>query len=197
MGFFAQCLPAAFKSMTEIINYLRDFINDNGRRQTLVFTYENIDRIPLSLEVKEIISVTANGNIIGYSLESNVLVISDSALTEGDIIVVDLRYYRYSDEELKGYIRQSLYYLTINGYKDYTINGDNIEPELSTNEKYLVADIASILILENYTTKRLPNGITISYPKNKSKRQIIEDLIYMFKGTPDYYTVMNVEKLSE
>ena len=183
--------------MTEIINYLRDFINDNGKRQTLVFTYENIDRIPLSLEVKEIISVTANGNIIGYSLESNVLVILDSALTEGDIIVVDLRYYRYSDEELKGYIRQSLYYLTINGYKDYTINGDNIEPELSTNEKYLAADIASILILENYTTKRLPNGITISYPKNKSKRQIIEDLIYMFKGNPDYYTVMNVEKLSE
>lgn len=179
--------------MTETINYLRDFINDNGKRQTLVFTYEGVDRIPLSLEVKEIISVTANGRSIGYSLDSNVLVLSDSALTEGDIIVVDLRYYRYSDEELKGYIRQSLYHLTINNYNDYTINGDTITPELTTNEKYLVADIASILILENYTTKRLPNGITVSYPKNKTKRQIIEDLIYAFKGNPDYYTVMDVD----
>jgi len=183
--------------MNEIIQYLRDFINDNGKRQSFVFIYEGVDTIPLPVEVKEIISITANGNPINYTLDNNIITINDS-LNNGDIIQIELKYYKYSNEELKGFIRQALYYLTIYGYGTYTIeSGDEITPELATNEKYLVADIASILILENYTEKRLPNGMVVRYPKNKSKRQIIEDLIYNFMGNPDYYSVLYIGDDSE
>ena len=183
--------------MNEIITILRNLIDDNGKRETIVFTFLGNYSFTLIYEIKEVISVKKGNDNLNYTVSGNTITVTDT-LNDGDLVEITADTYKYSDEELKAYIKNALNYLSINRYKDFTIDSsEELTPEPTTSEKNLIANIASILILDNYRQKRLPNGLSVTYPVNKDKRTIIERVIDLFKENPDYISNMNMEDNDE
>ena len=181
--------------MNILIDKLRTLLKDLGNRTTIVVVYNGNNIIPISLAVKSIISVRANGADVNYTFDNitNEITLDKTQLSGGDVVEIAFYYYKYSDDELQATIKSALYYLSIFNYKEIVIDsaGDP-SPALSTREENLVAAIGEIMLSDNYYRKRYPDGMTESYPRKKSKRQIIEDLIYLFKGHQDYFDYLDV-----
>lgn len=173
--------------MTTIIEKTRSLIKDCGKKTTFVVVYEGVAEFPLSVEIKDIVSVKANGVSATYTLSGNTITIT-SSLSNGDIIEIVLHYYKYSDNELKEFIKNAFNYLSINRYEDFIVDGEDvISPTPSISEENLIANITNVLISDNFRQKRFPDGTSISYPITKDKRTIIEEMIYSFQGNPDYF----------
>lgn len=158
---------------SEIRTKIRAILNDNSTSGKDIFTYEGNSR-SFSLSEDHVISVTAvyvndvqvasSGNW-SYSSSVNKLIFENSySFTVSDVIEVDCEYYKdYSNNELDGYIRASISYISIHRYKTFEINDDDINPEPSEEEQNLIAVIASILIRPENKSYRLPD-LTVTVP---------------------------------
>ena len=134
---------------------------------------------------ESIVQVLKNGNNLGsatydYNSDTNQIVITDS-LSEGDLIFVKYTYYKYSNNEILGYIRSALVWISIYGdcEDDFELYEEYIDPTPSNKELDLISIIASIIVNPNHSLYKLPN-ITVTYPKKVSKIEMIEQLINKF-----------------
>jgi len=186
--------------MTEIITKIRnlilDILNSDGRD---AWTYESVNasKIITLIEsniVSSSIVVYKNGvawssDNYSYSSITGKLTVTGS-LTAGDSLEIDYSYYaKYSDTELKGFLKAAISYLSVGKYKTFAVRSDDIIfPSPDESEQNLIALIACILIKGDVIGYRTPE-LTISFERSDSKEKKIKKLLRQFKksyGDLDY-----------
>jgi len=119
--------------MQEIISKTRDLIQDNYQYNSesqeyiisKIFTlqYANIDASSLVVYKNGVLWAASN-----YSYDSDTgKVTVTGTLAVGDVLEFTYNAYnKYSDTEIRGYIRSALYHLSVEQYKTFIIEGDTI-----------------------------------------------------------------------
>jgi hypothetical protein len=191
--------------MTTVIEKLRNLVEDNlittGRD---VFTYESITSSKIFTLTEANVSaativVLKNGVVwaatnYSYSATTGKLTVT-GALVAGDSLEVDYSYYtKYSDSELRGFIKASISYLAVEKYGTFTVKSDNIIfPTPTEAEENLLGVVASILIRGDVIHYRTPE-ITVNFEKSDSKEKKIHKFVTQFKKT---YGVLKYVKYDE
>jgi len=105
-------------------------------------------------------------------------------LTAGDVLeFIYNAYAKYSDIELRGYIRAALGYLAIERYKTFVARSDNtVFPTPTEAEEYLISFIASVIIKGAISSYKTPE-ISISFNDKMSKEDKIKQAIRQFSKT--------------
>ncbi len=185
--------------LDKILGKIRALVEDAPSKSDVEpFTYTNSSVFTLAEEnLQTIIKVTKNEVDLGsgdYSYDSttNELTIIAS-LSEGDIITVKYSFYKYSESELKEFVRASLVWISIFAYKttDYELEDNIIVPTPDNTTLDLVALISSILIKPDWTSYKLPN-LTVTYSLRIPKEDKIEKLISKFQrglGVNEYIRI--------
>lgn len=178
--------------MTTIIEKLRNLISDNlittGRD---VFIYESITSSKIFTLTESNVSASSiivlkNGVVwaapnYNYSATTSKITVT-GALVAGDSLEVDYSYYtKYSDSELRNFIKAAISYLAIEKYGTFAVKSDNvIFPTPTEIEENLLAVIASILIKGDITSYRTPE-LSISFERGDSKEKKIHKFIRQMK----------------
>lgn len=183
------------EAISRVRNIILDILEDNSESQEYlggakVFTLEfkNIDST--SLVVKKNGTVWAASN---YSYSSGVVTVTGT-LTEGDTLTFSYdAYEKYSDTELKAYIRNSLYHLAINKYKVFTAKSDDIIFPTPTDAEYsLISIIAAILIKGNIKSYKTPEFTITFDTDNMSIEKKIKLTIGQYNKTFGYSTYVDL-----
>ncbi len=88
---------------------------------------------------------------------------------------------KYSDNELRGYIRSAFGHISVEKYKTFVSRSDNtIYPTPSQDEIYLISIIAAILIKGSISSYKTPE-ITITFNDKMSKEDKIKNVIRQFQ----------------
>lgn len=180
--------------MQTIIEKCRNLIEDNlvpiGRD---VFQYEstasskiftlteaNISAATIVVLKNGVVWASAN---YSYSSTTGKLTVTGS-LIAGDSLEIDYSYYsKYSDTELRGFIKSAITYLSVDKYGTFAIKSDNIIfPTPTEEEENIIALIASILIKADVVSYRTPE-LSISFERGDSKEKKISKIIRQFKKT--------------
>jgi hypothetical protein len=190
--------------MTNIIIKLRDAIEDNYKYTTDSFEYltskifglseSNIDSTSLLCYKNGVAflavtpSPTPVTNWVYNSNTGKITVIT--SLVAGDVLeFIYNAYSKYSDSELRGYIRAALGDLSIEKYKTFVAKSDNtIYPTPTEDEEYLISFIASVRIKGSISSYKTPE-ITINFNDKQSKEDKIRQAIRQFSkvfGVIDY-----------
>ena len=173
----------------KILGKIRALIEDLNKSDTESFTYTNSSVFTLAEEnVANIVKVTKNehellsGEYSYYSV-TNELTITTS-LSDGDIIIVKYSFYKYSESELKEFIRASLIWISVFSYceTDFEYEEDEILPTPDNKTTDLISLIASMLIKPDYNQYSLPN-LKVIYNNKLSKEERIEKLIKKFQSS--------------
>jgi len=132
--------------------------------------------------------------IANYSYLNGKVTITGN-LTAGNKLEFDYNAYeKYSDNELRSYIRSALTYLATEKYKTFTAKSDNIIfPTLSEAEENLIALIASVIISGAIRSYRTPE-FTINFNEDEPKDKKIKRIIAQFQktyGTTEYIDLGN------
>lgn len=173
--------------LNDEITLIRYLINDTPFSISDIFTYNASNIFTLTeinpISVSEVlVNDVSSGITHSYNSITKKVYIT-SPLTSGDTIEIQYTCFRdYSDSEIKSYIRSALMYLSIHNYTTYTIDelDEEIYPDLTDEEKNLVAMITGLLIEPNNKTIHLPN-ITITVPNDDPVEKKIGKLIMAFK----------------
>jgi len=171
---------------TKIRALVKDFEKEDS--EAWEYTVTNIFEISED-NINSLEDVKLNGSSLGsgeYSYDSSEKEITVSAsLTSGDKIQAKYKYYKYSETELKEYIRSAIVWISVLGYDeyDYELKDTYIYPSPDSETKDLIAVVASILIKPNYSEYRLPN-LTVRYRgRELSKEDKIAKLVDRFKSS--------------
>ncbi len=180
--------------MDTIIEKTRNIIEDNlittGRD---VFTFESSSSSKIFTLTENNVSVSSiivlkNGVVwsasnYNYSSTTGKLTVTGS-LSAGDSLEVDYSYYnKYSDSEIRGHIKASISYLSVEKYKTFAVKSDNIIfPTPTESEENLIAVISSILIKGSIRSYKTPE-LTITFLENESKEAKIRHSINQFRKT--------------
>ena len=187
--------------MTNIIIKLRDAIEDNYKYTTDSFEYitskvftlieSNIDATSLVCYKNGTLWAATN---YAYVATTGKVTVS-AALTAGDVLeFVYNAYAKYSDTELRGYIRAALGDLSIEKYKTFVSKSDNtIYPTPTEDEEYLIAFIASVRIKGSISSYKTPE-ITINFNDKQSNSEKIRQAVRQFAKT---YGVLEYVELDE
>lgn len=191
--------------MEEIIELVRNLISDilksDGRD---LFTYESVASSKIFTLTESNVSsatiiVQKNGVVwassnYSYSSTTGKLTVTGS-LTAGDSLEVTYSYYsKYSDTELRGFIKSAISYLSVEKYGTFAVKSDNvIFPTPTLGESNLIAVIASILIKGDIVSYRTPE-LSISFEKSDSKEKKIKKYIRQYKKT---YGVLKYVRFDE
>ena len=190
--------------MIKLIKKLRDLINDTlVTRGVDSFTFESIASSKIFTLTESNISATTivvykNGVLWAssnytYSIVTGKLTVTGT-LAAGDTLEVNYSYYtKYSDNELKGFIRSALSYISAEKYKVFgTMATDDsiIFPTPSEAEEHLIAIIASILIKGDIIQYRTPE-ITVNFERGDSKEKKIKKLMRQFSKAIGYLTYID------
>ena len=171
--------------MDTIITKLRDLIQDNLDTTPVdTFTYYTSKIFTLSEPntVEASIKVYVNGVLkadTNYTFDNNTNdLIYTSSLTVNDSVKVTYSaYIKYSDTELKSYIRTALTYLAVEQYKTFVAKSDDIVfPTPTEAEENLIALIASLNIKGNIRKYDTPD-LKITFNDDESKDQKIKKAI--------------------
>ena len=177
------------------INKLRDLIQDDfqyfpdvqqymGLSLTFNLVQSNIDAT--SLLVYKNGNLLASPNYTYTSLNGKISIhpISGVSVVSGDVFEFDYNYYaKYSDNEMKAYIRSAINYLITEKYETFKIGTDNvIFPTPTEPEEALIALVAFILTEGSVESYKSPE-ITINFAKDLSKERKINIAIRQFKKT--------------
>lgn len=153
-----------------------------------IFTYTNDSTFTLTeSNVISVNTILHNNTELGsgdwsYDSSTNKVTITTS-LTSGDIVEIQYTYYpNYSSMEIKKYIKAALVHISACNYKTFIVSGSNdtIYPYPSTEEKYLIALIASILIKPDNKSYALPD-VRITMPRDVPTIEKIRQTIATFK----------------
>ena len=187
--------------MQNIIIKLRDSIEDNYKYTTDSFEYitskvftlteSNIDATSLVCYKNGTLWAATN---YAYAATTGKVTVS-AALTAGDVLeFVYNAYAKYSDAELRGYIRAALGDLSIEKYKTFVSKSDNtIYPTPTEDEEYLIAFIASVRIKGSISSYKTPE-ITINFNDKQSNSEKIRQAVRQFAKA---YGVLEYVELDE
>lgn len=193
--------------MTTVLAKLRDFIED-GYKWTIdpqtyttsaVFTLieANIDSTSLIVYKNQVVlPISPSSGVTNYSYSATTGKVTITAtLAAGDSLEFDYNAYtRYSDTELRGFVRSALYYLSNDMYKTFVAKSDNeIFPTPTEAEENLIALIANILIKPPISSYRT-SDITINFNETDTKDQKIAKAIRMFKKTYGATSFIKLDK---
>ena len=188
--------------MTNIIEKVRNLIEDNLSTKgyyideyitSKIFTLSDTHISSATIKVYKNGGLWSDTNYT-YDDDTNKFTVTGT-LVACDTVEVTYSYYeKYSDTELKGYIRSALYYLSNERYKVFTAESDDILfPTATEDEENLIAVIASIIIIppiKGYKTSE----INISFPENLSKDDKIKQVIRQFSKTSSVLRYMKLDK---
>jgi len=190
--------------MDRIIAKVRNLIEDNYKASFDVFEYTTSSIFTLnetninesSIKVyRNSAELTGSG---AYSFDEtyNKLTIA-TTLTVNDVIEVQYNTYKkYSDTEIKGYIKAALVRLSVAGYQDFEAEeDDSINPTVTFAEENLIALIASLLIKGSISSYKTPE-ISVSFKEDESIDDKICKAIRSFKkayGVLDYHSLQEWE----
>lgn len=180
--------------MTNEIVKIRDVVGDFLRTDGQdCYTYESVvsskifsltsaNAVSTSIIVTKTGVVWAASNYT-YSSVTGKLTVTGS-LSAGDVLEITYSYYKkYSDTELKGFIRSAIYYISIEKYGTFVVRSDEtIFPTPTESEENLISIIASILMKGDVTGYRTPE-LTINFERGDSKEKKIKKFIRQFKKT--------------
>jgi len=175
--------------LTIIYQKIRALVRDFSLSSVEVFSYTNSNIFTIAQSNVTIVDagVLINGNAMAagesqsYDSTTGKITITRASWTVGDSVEVNYTYTCYSDTELKEYVRAALAWISIystdcNDSTDYEIETSEIYPTPPNKTQDLICIIASFLIEPNISEKRIGN-IVIKYPKNKSIRDQVKELI--------------------
>jgi hypothetical protein len=178
--------------VNNIISKLRDLIDDGykfvnesqeyfGSSKIFTLQYANIDAT--TLIVKKNGTIWAGTNY-SYSSSTGKVTVTGT-LTSGDVLTFEYNAYeKYSDSELRAYIRNAIYHLAIEKYKVFTAKSDNIIfPTPSESEECLLSIVAAILIKGNIRQYRTPEFTIVFDTDNMSVEKKIKATLQQFKKT--------------
>jgi hypothetical protein len=183
--------------MEEIIFTIRDLIEDNLKSnasapdsfefissKVFTLTESKVDASSIKCYKNQVLW---NGANYSYDATTNKVTVDEESgedLVAGNILDFIYNYYaKYSDNELRGYIRAALTYLVIEKYKVFAAKDDNIVfPTPTKAEVNLIALIASIIIKPPITSYKT-SEITIVFPEKLSKEEKIKMAIRQFSKT--------------
>lgn len=177
--------------MQTIITKVRDLVQDNYKSTSDVFSYLTSKVFTLSESSIDSNSLIAykNGALFAgsgtYSYNSNTGKITVSApLVVGDILEFDYNAYtKYSDNEIRGYIRSALTYLATEKYEVFMAKSDNeIFPTPVEGEEYMIALIAQVLMKGGVREYKTPE-INIIFNEKETMDESITRIIRQFKKT--------------
>lgn len=189
--------------MDRIIEKIRSLIEDilitNGKDsfdynfilQSKIFTLSESNLVSSSLKVYKNGILWTNNN---YSFNpDNCKLTIIGTLQVGDNLESTFNYYeKYSDNELKGYIRAALAYISAEKYKTFVTKPvDLIFPTPTEDEEYLIALIASILIKGDVRSYRTPE-FTVTFNDNDSKEKRIKKLVRQYKSIYGYTSYIDL-----
>lgn len=129
--------------------------------------------------------------IANYSYNSdNGKVTVTGNLTAGQVLEFTYdAHLKYSDNELRGYIRSAFGYLSMEKYKTFVSRSDNtVYPTPSQDEIYLISFIASVLIKGSISSYKTPE-LSVTFNDRASKEDKIRQVIRQFSkvfGVLDY-----------
>jgi hypothetical protein len=188
--------------MTEAIIRVRNLIGDiltvvpNDTQEYLggskIFNlmYSTIDSS--TLVVYKNGTIWTSGNYSYSSVTGKVTV--TGTLTTGDVLNFQYSAYtKYSDSELKGYIRSALYHLAVEKYRVFTAKSDDIIfPTASDAEYSLISIVAAILIKGNIKQYRTPEFTIIFDTDNMSVEKKIKTVLNQYKKSFGYITYVDL-----
>ena len=174
--------------MTSIVEKVRNLITDNLKTDGRdVYTYEASTSSKIftltesNIEASTIV-VYKNGTVwssanYSYSTTTGKLTVTGT-LSAGDSLEVFYSYYaKYSNNELDGFVKGAIYYISVNGYKTFVVeSGDILSPVPTEAEENLIAIIAHILIKGNIVSYRTPE-LTITFERGDSIEKKITKFI--------------------
>ena len=176
--------------LNQPLQKIRDLIGDNLKSNNDspdVFEFISANVFTLSESSLDSSSITVYKNGIlwassnyTYSSATNKITTSGT-LVVGDILTVYYNYNsKYTDNELRGYLRAALTYLSVENYAEFSWeSGDVIFPTPMESEICLIALIAKILIEPVLTSYRTPE-ISMSFVENQPKEKKIKIAIKQF-----------------
>lgn len=195
--------------MESIIIKLRDAIDDGLKPTTdsvefvtsKIFTLSeaNVDSTSLLIYKNGVLfpSVTTDIPPVTnwtYSSVNNKVTVLTALVAGTSLEFTYNAYARYSDNELRGYIRAALGYLAIDKYKTFVSRSDNtIYPTPSELEEYLISFIASVLIKDSIGSYKTPE-ITINFNDKQSKEDKIRTAIIQFQKTYGALTYVDLDE---
>ena len=195
-------------SITDIIPVIRGLIDDKNRidgRDSYVFNgTDNIftlteDFVSESTIVVFQNSIQLDSQDFSYDSDNNqvtiIFISSGFSLNEDDNILIKYNYNKkYSDTEIQGFLESSLVYFPQYQYKKiFEVNTNNEVVAINdlnptTEELYIIAQIASILIDPQNVRIAIPD-LSISAKRDKSDQDQIKEVFIYFKnfvGTIDF-----------
>lgn len=170
-----------------LILKVRNLVQDILKEGKDIFTYEANSTFTLTEDyVSEVTAVFLNDSELTvttnytYNEDTNKLTIS-SSMTSGDTVEIQYTYYEnFSDAEIEAYIKAGLAHIAVN-YKTFEVQDDDLNPEPTERESYLIALIASILIRPDNRSYRL-SDMTITVPLGVlPTEEIVRKAIAVFK----------------
>lgn len=179
---------------------LRDLLNDNykynkesqeyyGGAKIFPLEFANIDATTLVVKKNGVVWADTN---YSYDADTGEVTVTGT-LTSGDVLTFSYDCYeRYSDGELRGYIRNALYYLAVEKYKVFTAKVDNVIFPTPTDAEYsLISIIASILMKGNIRQYRTPE-FTIAFAENLSVEEKIKQTLRQFRKSYGYLSYIDM-----
>ena len=185
---------------TQIIAFLRAILGDEIRNGLDIAQYGISNVFSLSeSNTQTVVSVAVNDVTSGitytYNATTQKVTITSSLLVD-DIIEINYTYYsNYSDNELIGYIRHALGYISINQYADWQIkDNDNIYPTPRFAEQNLIAMIAAVIIDPENKSIRTPD-FSVNIKNPMSTADTISKIIAIFKKSPaGLFTILGADE---
>jgi hypothetical protein len=188
--------------MTQILIKLRDLMGDNltpvpddvqeylGGAKLFTLMYSDIDSSTLLVYKNG--TLWANTNYSYSSITKKITV--TGTLTTGDSLRFEYSAYeKYTDNELRGYIRSAIYHLAVEKYKVFTAKSDNIIfPTPSEAEESLIAIVAAILIKGNIKSYKTPEFSIIFDTDNMSVEKKIKTVLNQYKKSFGYITYVDL-----
>lgn len=187
--------------MVNIINKVRDLIEDNYKYSSeiqeyyggaKIFTLQNANISETSLKVYKNGTLWADTNY-SYDSDTGKVIVTGTLDTGDNLEFAYNTYEKYSDTELKGYIRSALYHITIEKYKTFAAKPSGIIfPTPSESEEDLIAIIASILIKGSIRSYKTPEFAVI-FEEGTSADDKIKQSIRQFNKAYGHLTYIDPE----
>lgn len=188
--------------MTEGINRLRNLLNDGykfnsevqeymGSSKIFTLEFANIDSTTLVVKKNGTIWVSANYT---YSALTSQITVTGTLISGDNLTFSYNAYERYSDNELKAYLRNAIYYIAIEKYRVFTAKSDDIFFPTPTDSEYsLIAIVAAILIKGNIKQYKTPE-FSITFNENISVEDKIKKTLRQYKKAFGYITYVDLTK---
>ena len=185
--------------MNSIVLKVRDLIEDNYKYEfevqeyyggSKIFTLQNANIDVTSLVTYKNGVLFASSNYT-YDANTGQVTVTGTLVAADNLKFTYNSYEKYSDNEIRGYIRSALYHLTAEKYKTFVAKPDNtIFPTPNTSEEALIAIIASLLVAGSVRSYKTPE-FAIQFEEGISTDKKIKQAVRQFNKAYGYLTYID------